>query len=908
MNTRTGLTVVAIVGAFVLAVIGSQLADPADVGPVPGNSAGGESGAADPGARPKIAGVTTARFEEKEKEKSGLPPFPHQSMPGTAVRGKIVNSAGEAVAEARVFLQIGRRGKATLVTGPRKYERYASWRSPAIRTGEGGLFEIANLDPRGNHHLFVEPPAGLLGTIVPVGRPPTGQMKDLGDVVVYRPATVSGTVRDPGGATAPGVMVRIGRSITVGRGFRPSRNPMVQRVDRILFDKLVEGPGLSWTDDQGRFEIGDVPPGTYMVSCRADGYRDAEVKDVEVPEGGAAGPVDLTLASAYGLVVSIDGHDGAPLAGAQVTVGERDGRDYIVQWEDTTDATGQFRLHVRTADIEVVASADGHVNARRRTKLVIGEEGQVKLILQPGGAMKGRIVSKDTGKAPEDMGKSRLFLSRSVVGRGSSGPVGIGIGVDDEGWFTDRGLAPGPYSLTVRGAGYRPLELEPRVLEAGKVLDWGTIELVRGTRVDVTVVDKDGRPVVGARITKQYGLSLRIVTDHRGQATFYVGTVGELRLQARHQDAGERHAAPLTIAEDTQQISVTIELLPTGVVTGRLFDPDGKLLPHTRTGLLSADINLAWTEDTDDQGRFRFDSLPTGRYKMNNVPVFTVGPGETVVRDRHQRPKLRVRGLVLDAQGAPAAGCRIDLVPRRGPDGGWATPRGPARIRTDAEGRFVIEERHPSTIRVVTPEGRQVVFGIAGRPNEFTLRLPPDDTDAADCKLLGQVSDATTGRPIAGARVALEIPNPESGVGVLKRSRTVSGSDGRYELSLAAGSYVARTTRAGNATEERTVDFTRGQTRKLDISMHATGSLLFNVKLADGGRVSGGRLVVEGRIKDDPTSKRILRRYSAGSFAFNNLRLGATYAITITAPDRVPYEANHDVRSGKPERILVELR
>ena len=134
----------------------------------------------------------------------------------------------------------------------------------------------------------------------------------------------------------------------------------------------------------------------------------------------------------------------------------------------------------------------------------------------------------------------------------------------------------------------------------------------------------------------------------------------------------------------------------------------------------------------------------------------------------------------------------------------------------------------------------------------------------------------------------------------------MSGTDGRYELLTGVGTHDVLVTRAGSSTEERRVELSSGQKHTLDVALHPTGSLLFRVEIAD--RRIRGQPLVEARIEGDPTSLRTLRRYSGGAFAFNNLRLGATYIVEITAPGRTPYTGRHDVRSGKPERITVELR
>src|SRR5512135_689268 len=91
-----------------------------------------------------------------------------------------------------------------------------------------------------------------------------------------------------------------------------------------------------------------------------------------------------------------------------------------------------------------------------------------------------------------------------------------------------------------------------------------------------------------------------------------------------------------------------------------------------------------------------------------------------------QAPKVRVSGVVVDAEsGAPVAGIRVIGLPR-GKDYPWCSP-----ATTDSEGRFVLELAAPAeysfllrvgTISILTPSpedpGYVDVTTVPGRPIE----------------------------------------------------------------------------------------------------------------------------------------------------------------------------------------------
>ncbi|MBA2564567.1 MAG: carboxypeptidase regulatory-like domain-containing protein [Gemmatimonadetes bacterium] len=105
----------------------------------------------------------------------------------------------------------------------------------------------------------------LAAALACAGDPPVGPGNSAGPLA---PGSIAGRVRDAGGAALAGVRVTAG-----------TPSPVASAV----------------TDREGRFTLGDLQPGAYVVAAVADGY--GPVSSSVVVTAGSASAVDLALAS-----------------------------------------------------------------------------------------------------------------------------------------------------------------------------------------------------------------------------------------------------------------------------------------------------------------------------------------------------------------------------------------------------------------------------------------------------------------------------------------------------------------------------------------------------------------------------------------------------------------------------------
>ena len=113
------------------------------------------------------------------------------------------------------------------------------------------------------------------------------------------------------------------------------------------------------------------------------------------------------------------------------------------------------------------------------------------------------------------------------------------------------------------------------------------------------------------------------------------------------------------------------------------------------------------------------------------------------------------------------------------------------------------------------------LYAIFGSLAAFAVEQPPGDN------VFGSVT-SLDGRPIAGARIALDGPT---------HAEATSGSDGRFALAVAAGSYFARVSAAR---------FTATAPARVDIALGQPANLAFSLARSNSSLTTIGRVQVNG--------------------------------------------------------------
>jgi protocatechuate 3,4-dioxygenase beta subunit len=537
------------------------------------------------------------------------------------------------------------------------------------------------------------------------------------------------------------------------------------------------------------------------------------------------------------------GTDGAPLAGAVVllvpdgrTLGARErpvvrgSRIHSALPEDSvvafTGADGRFTLTgeiVRRKPGEpsdaglptqpvLVARADGFADfAHACFDLPCGPYDAGDLQLVPGATVEGRVVDErgwpvagarvaadaDSQHEPQCPIDVASWLHAAVA--------------DDDGRFVLPGLPAGSISLQLSAAGRAPLELEPFKVSAGAVTDRGEILLAAGGLLAGTVVDPQGAPVPGARVT-----AVSVMLGARGQPNEIEQVLAQLRDSGESavvtSDAEGRFElggliggnVSLLAARDGFEPALVHELAPgrrdVVLPLDALAVLDVLVVDRaSRTplaGTLEARRPMAtWTGTVeipglatwplpDQRGVWRVEGAgATGTEISFAAPGYarTVQRSPAVAPGAHQLWSLEVErgvdlhGVVRDGNGRPLVDAGLTLLrkPRK-----QAQPTGD-RVRSDENGHFTFRNVAAGTYIVrgdacgCVQDDSDDIHVVPGEvPDELALVLQP--SGAIEGWLLG-----ADGRPLGGGTVQAQTPSPE-GPPIKRTAR--SDTSGRFAL------------------------------------------------------------------------------------------------------------------------------
>jgi Tol biopolymer transport system component/protocatechuate 3,4-dioxygenase beta subunit len=304
------------------------------------------------------------------------------------------------------------------------------------------------------------------------------------------------------------------------------------------------------------------------------------------------------------------------------------------------------------------------------------------------------------------------------------------------------------------------------------------------------VRDGNGQPLAGVAIATGDGRMTQTGDD--GRYTLEALPAGTYTVSAEklgYTFAPESRT--ITVWPDATGQDFTATAL-TYLVSGTVLDDTGS--PLVGVTISGGDVST----QTDAEGRYALE-LPTGVYTLTAekggywfdpaTREVTVPPDAADVDFTGTLLVYSVSGTVLDGTGSPLVGVTISS--------------GDGTTQTDAEGRYGLEL--PTGVHMLTAEKEGYSFDPATRE----VAVPPDaaDVDFTGTLLVYAVSGTVrddTGSPLAAATVS-------AGNGY----ETQTDSDGRYALSLPAGSYELSAELAG-------YDF--GQTPQLiSVPPNATG-------------------------------------------------------------------------------------
>jgi protocatechuate 3,4-dioxygenase beta subunit len=355
-----------------------------------------------------------------------------------------------------------------------------------------GRFEIPNLSP-GSYRLLIEAPGLGMMQAGPVAAPDRSLL-----------ITLEGESRSLVG------------SVT-GEG-RPAIGARV-----LLGGEAMREPRIAETDAGGRFAFAGIGPGAYVLRAEAGSAVAPIVSAVvgDSPELAAAPPlvalVLVTGTSARGRVVDERG-GGVPDAVVEIDTVPATGlwppirSDSAGAWTSPPLAPGTYRIRARRA---------GFVARRTATVNMPGQGAPVTLELARMGTLTGRVLDEqgaplggatvhDRLAESEELGViwSPLPPAAEAAASGAGPPIAVSTGVGTrrattggDGRFALGDVPPGRVRIEVLHPRVVPFRTGTLVVAPGQRLDVGTLKVHAAARIQGLVVDADGSPIAGAKVT-----------------------------------------------------------------------------------------------------------------------------------------------------------------------------------------------------------------------------------------------------------------------------------------------------------------------------------------------------------------------------------------------------------------------
>ncbi|MBK7874181.1 MAG: sigma-70 family RNA polymerase sigma factor [Planctomycetes bacterium] len=460
----------------------------------------------------------------------------------------------------------------------------------------------------------------------------------------------------------------------------------------------------------------------------------------------------------------------------------------------------------------------------------------------------------------------------------------------------------------------------------GSMVLAATLAIPRGVTVRGRVTEHDGRAAAGAEVflaprgSQGEHLAPAALADADGRFELRDVEMGA-HVGARESGRAPSNAFEVRGEPDATQECVLVLLGPGGALEGTVRDPGGAPIANARVlagatlagygarianPLESAQVAPRRVVLTDDEGHYLLDGLAPGsnavRVLASGFPEYAstlvVAVGAATALDVTLTPAARLAGRVLDASGAPVAGCRVQL--ERWNEAGYA------RTDTDALGCFAIEglAAGTPTLRAFHPVlGRVLAQPVLALGSETTLELTLDPGRT----ITGRVEDAL-GHPLAGWRVRVNeewetITDAEfdewiAWNGIQRSSDARTDADGRFALCNLPAWSVGLEVRPTNLGPQYGQPAFAMQVQapahdlvlRVDASVQPTAWITGTVADEDGHPVGAAQLyavntsAVYGGVATIATIEPATGRFRAGPL------VAGEYRVSARAPGLVPTE------------------
>lgn len=630
-------------------------------------------------------------------------------------------------------------------------------------SGADGSYTIPSLQPGSYSIVIME--EGYAGRTI-------GAMINAGAVTALNVAlqqlagAISGTVTDTNGNPIADAIIRI-----------YSNNIIVVRVA---------------TNEDGTYDIGNLAPGSYYVTVRAEGFGGLSSSVVVNP--GETTMENFALTPNPGSIAGIvTDTSGSPIAGAILTVSINVSGGGLLTTRYVSQNDGSYLIeNLFPSPYLITAVAASFQCAFQSATVVSDQRAIANFILQsnPGG-LSGTVV--DNNGVPI---AGAAVLIKDSTGNGVTVAT---IFSDPNGQFQTTVLAPGSYTVLASAHHFQTASATVSVRSDAEapitlilIPDPGSIQ---GSIVDA----RTGLPIFGVLVSVIDSSNFQIastIADDASTFRFDGLPPGSYTVSVRALQYQSGTLGAIVKSNAISPIHFSLEPEP-GSILGSVSPAVGGALIQ----LFNSNNILISTTISDPEGRFGFLSEAVGAYYLTSIADnFTSQvAGATVTANQTAQVTIdltpnpgSIAGTVVDTAGNPIATAVVRVLNSN------ESVRGSSP--TQGDGSYIVEGVPIGTKTVIAsaPSFSNQVKGITISPGQnvtqFNFTLTPDPGTIS-----GQITDRSTGLVIPGASVEVRA-DEASGLAIAAGTSTPFGNyqitglmPGAYAVIARANNYAAST-------------------------------------------------------------------------------------------------------------------
>lgn len=697
--------------------------------------------------------------------------------PGASVEGLVVDEAGRAVSEAAVSLTVRQPhdGMMRIELGGPKSEA-------STFSGEDGRFTLSAVDPSHDYDLHVRREGFTPARQALSGLKPYESVRGL-RIALTAGLTATGSVTDSEGGALPDAEVVFSPSAAAGPGgmMTPGASP--------------PPAGKAESDKEGVYTVEHLPPGSFDLEVSRPGFATVRLRGVSLDDEQATTRLDpIRMEPSTPVEGWVLDPQGEPVEGAGVAVTA--GMNPLLSLgpspsspDALTGPDGWFRIdgHRAGEKVDLSISHGGYTSAKK-DGIALPLADPLEVTLTPASTVSGSVLDTEG----EPIADAQVNLSRTVIatfGRQSMAMMTqISTDTDREGRFSFEDVDPGKIFLEGTAEGHQKSMLGNIEVPQGEDVTGIELRLTTGATVAGQVLQADGRPAIGARISP-IGVETgpvrysRMETDGEGWYHLDGLAPGAVTIEARN-DSGGRAVRDAELEPGLNRVDLQFE---------GGYSVEGFVLDESGAAVAGAWVRLSpagkpWSgqdKSAGPDGSFRFEGIQPGSYTLQARAEGLAPPAELPVVEVADRPVTGVE-VRLGAAGV-IVGTVSGLDERELPDvrvtAFHTSGRQVEEAVVDHEGRFRIEDLIPGRWSL---RGH---VGSGGRQAEAEAVVEPGGAEA--------VANLEFGGGVTLTGVALQSDRPVSQAVINLTGESVSTSgwsrtddEGRFSIEgLEPGRY-----------------------------------------------------------------------------------------------------------------------